>query len=321
MTAALLTLLLAITTGAAGEGTPQRADSPAPFLVAVLRRDGIVNPFAAFDGKNWSAPWPDDLRAAEIPLNLESAPEKWWGRAGRPEQMTVWVAGESRGALRLARPTVMRPMCQARLAVTSDYQSREPAPPPLVQPFPKDGLAISGGQHVDPIEVVARDDAARVRIGALLQAPVDSAEDMAVDAFTDWKHPVRRDERRKRPIQIEAMYRAPMDEPGWTAHYVEAVREYTPGPADAGCGLVTFASGWILTGPDGKSHAKLGARVTYCDRRGVIYMLPLGIFKVRGHAYWAYQLSGYGQEGYVISRPQPKVVMQEVFYSAGDCPL
>ena len=83
-------------------------------------------------------------------------------------------------------------------------------------------------------------------------------------------------------------------------YYVEAVREYPPRAGDAGCGLVTFASGWILAGPDGKSHAKVGARVTYCDRRGVIYMLPLGMFKVRGHAYWAYQLSGYGQEGYAI---------------------
>jgi hypothetical protein len=50
-------------------------------------------------------------------------------------------------------------------------------------------------------------------------------------------------------------------------------------------------------------------------------MLPLGVFKVRGHAFWVYQLSGYGQEGYAVSHPQPKVVIQEVFYSAGACPL
>lgn len=321
MTAALISLFLAITAGAARERTPQPAAPPAPFLVAVLRRDGIVSPFAAFDGKNWSAPWPGELRWTEIPLGLESVPAKWWGKGGPIERMAAWVDGESRGALRLARPNVVRPMCEARLGVTSDYQSREPVPPPIVQPFPKDGLAVSGGQRVEAIEVVARDNPDRIKLATLLARPFDTAEDTAADAFTQWKHPVGREDRRKRPIQIEALYRAAMDESGWTAYYVEAIRDYPPGAADQQCGLVTSGSGWILVGPDGKSHAKVGARVTYCDRRGAIYMLPLGVFKLHDRSYWAYQLSGYGQEGYAIARPQPKVVMQHVFYSAGECPL
>jgi hypothetical protein len=319
MTAVLISLLLAITAGAARERTPQPAEPPARFVVAVVRRDGIVSPFAAFDGKDWTAPWPGNLRSTEIPIDLASVPAKWWGKSGPVERMALWVDGESRGAVRLARPTVVRPMCEGRLGVTSDYQPREPAPPPIVQPFPKDGLAVSGGQRVEAIEVVARDDPDRLKLAPLLTKPFDTAEDTAVEAFTEWKHPVRREDRRKRAIQIEALYRAPMDQPGWTAYYVEAIREYPPGPADEECGLVTSGSGWILIGPDGKSHAKVGARVTYCDRRGVIYMLPLGVFKLRDRSYWAYQLSGYGQEGYAIARPQPKVVMQEVFYSAGEC--
>ena len=47
-------------------------------------------------------------------------------------------------------------MCGARLGLTSDYKSRETAPPPTVQPYPKDGLAISGTQPIEAIETVPR---------------------------------------------------------------------------------------------------------------------------------------------------------------------
>ena len=321
MIAALVFLLLAIATPSPADQAPSSRDEPTPFLVGVLRRDGIVTPFASFDGKNWNAPWPADLHFVEIPFGLESVPGKWWGKGGPIEQMTAWVDGVSRGPVRLSRPIVIRPMCQPRLGLASDYQSAEPAPPPVAQPFPKDGLTVSGKQRVDPIEVIARGSPERVKIAALLSEPFNAAEDEAVEAFTQWKHPVRRDDRRKLAVDIEALYRAPMDEAGWTAYYVEAARQYAPGAADQDCGLVTSASGWVIIGPDGKSNSRFGARVTYCDRRGVTYMLPLGLLKVRGRTNWVYQLSGYGREVYGIVHPRPKAVTQEAFYSSGECPL
>jgi len=110
-----------------------------------------------------------------------------------------------------------------------------------------------------------------------------------------------------------------MDEPGWTAYYIEAVKRYEPEPEDEGCGLVTSASGWMVVAPDGKRSATLAARVTYCDRRDVAYMLPLGLVPVQGRSYWAFQLSGYGREGYLVVRPTPKRIESDVKYSAGVC--
>jgi hypothetical protein len=122
------------------------------------------------------------------------------------------------------------------------------------------------------------------------------------------------------PVELEALYRAPMDVSGWTAYYIEAVKRYQPGPEDDGCGLITSASGWMSMAPDGKRSARLVAQVTYCDRRDVTYMLPLGLLTVDSKTFWAYQLSGYGREGYVIVRPTPKRVESHVKYSAGMCP-
>jgi hypothetical protein len=319
MIATLVLLLLASTMYAPAQQPTARKENTPPFLAGVLRRDGVVVPFASFDGKDWTAPWPASTRLVEIPIGPDSVPRKWWGKSGPVEQMTAWVDGMNRGPLTINKLATTPVMCETQLGLASSYQPPQPAPPLLVQPFPKDGLAVSGSQAVEPIETLSASSSDWGPTVALLGEPFDKAEEEAVDAFTAWTHPVRREDRRKLPIELEAMYRAPMDEPGWTASYVEAVRRYPPGPGDDDCGLVTSARGWIIAGPDGKRTFRLTARVTYCDRRGVVYMLPLGLFKARGRTYWAYQLSGYGREAYVIAHPQRKAIMQEVISSPANC--
>jgi hypothetical protein len=316
---AVLVLLLVTPVG----HEPADAADTAPFVVAVLRRDGLILPFGSFDGKNWRLSWPEDLRYIEVPFDLQSVPRDWWGKPGPLTQLKAWVNGVNRGLIHLHLGTLKRLplMCATRLAIATDYKSAEPPAPVFVQPFPKDGLAVSGDQPVERIEVVAPGSPEWMATAREMTAEFDAAEERAARRFTAWKHPFTIVERRHFVPQIEALYRAPMDEAGWTAHYLEAVRLYPPGPEDRGCGLVTSASGWMATGPNGKRSFKLQARITYCDRDGVSYMLPLGLVKARERSYWAYQMSGYGREGYMIVRPRPKEIVTEVQYSAGTCPF
>ena len=296
----------------------ERGDSAA-FTVAVLRRDGIVSPFAVFDGKQWTTPWPSDLHSLDLPIDMNAIPQKWWGKSGPVSEMNAWVDGVNRGPIHLERSRVLPLMCEPRVALVSDYRSTEAAPSSPEPPFPKDGLAISGTQPVGRIEILSSDSPEWTPTATFLAAEFDSAENAAIEAFTAWKHPVPRAARRKLSVELEALYRAPMDAPGWTAYYLEAVKRYPPGPEDDECGLVTSASGWMAVGPDGKRSAKLAAEVTYCDRRDVTYMLPLGLLTVDAKTFWAFQLSGYGREGYAIVRPTPKRLESHVKYSAGVC--
>jgi hypothetical protein len=316
---ALLSLLLVVP---ARPEAPDAADTP-PFLVAALRRDGIVIPFASFDGKYWRAPWPLDVEPKERPATLDAVPRTWWGKTGPLSQLTAWVNGVSRGVihLHLGKPAVLRVMCDTRMALATDYRSAEPMPPAAAQPFPKDGLAVSGAQRVDPIQIVAPESPEWTAAMREMTVDFDAAEERAAASFTDWKHPFSKVERRRFRPQIEAMYGAPMDEAGWIAYYLEAVRLYPPGPQDRGCGLITSASGWMAVGPNGKRSFNLRARITYCDREGVRYMLPLGSIKARERSYWAYQMSGYGNESYVIVRPHQKEILTELSYPAGNCPV
>jgi hypothetical protein len=321
--AVFILLLLSLASQLAGEPRPHTApdnNGARPFAIGVLRRDGVVSPFAAFDDKHWTAPWPVDVHMLDLPIDVQGIPSKWWGKVGTVSEMTAWVDGVNRGPIHLLRPALLPLMCERRIALSSDYHGEQTEAPSLLPPYPKDGLAVTGTQRVEPIEILSAQSREWASTAVSLASEFDRAEQDAVRAFTDWDHPVSHEERRQMPVELEAMYRAPMDEAGWTAYYVETVKRYTPGVEDDDCGLVTSASGWMAVGPNGKRAAKLNARVTYCDRRDVTYMLPLGLIPVDGRSYWAFQLSGYGREGYLVVRPTPKHVEMNVRYAAGLCP-
>jgi hypothetical protein len=321
-TSARIVFLLLLLVVPARGGVRTAADT-APFLVAALRRDGIVTPFATFDGKSWKASWPEVVEAEDVPASLKTVPAEWWGKPGSQSQLTAWVNGVSRGVihLHLGRPALLRVMCDRRPSLASDYRSSEPAPPLTTQPYPKDGLAVSGDQRVGAISILTAESSEWSAAAREMTVEFDEAEERAARGFTAWKHPFSKVMRRRFPPQLEAMYGAPMDEAGWTAYYIEAVRLYPPGPDDRQCGLVASAYGWMAVGPNGKRSFDLRARITYCDREGVRYMLPLGLINANERSYWAYQMSGYGRESYMIARPRPKQILTEVQYSAGSCPF
>jgi hypothetical protein len=326
MTAVLLILLSILTLQTRGTSAAQDPaeksgrNEPAPFTLAALRRDGIVSPFAVFDGKRWSVPWPTDLAADQRRVKT-GIPVQWWGKTGPLTEMVAWVDGINRGVVHLTRPVLLRVMCEWRLGLASDYQSEQSLPPQPVQPYPKDGLAVSGTQQVDAIEIVSAQSPEWTPTAAYIKEEFDLAEQEAIRHYTDWRNPIPLSVRRNTPVELEAMYRAPMDQEGWTAYYVEGVKRYAPGPDDDGCGLVASASGWMMVGPKGKRSVKLHGDVTYCDRRGVTFMLPLGLIKAQGKSYWAFQISGYGREGYMVVRPTPNRAETVTHYSAAFCPL
>ncbi len=291
------------------------------FVIGVLRRDGMILPFASYDGRNWQARWPADTRYMELPITLESIDREWWGRAAPPQSMTLWADGKARGELKLTAPVMLRLACGPRLGLSTDYHPAEMPPPPTEQPFPKDGLVVSGSQTIAAIENVPADAPERKMVPQAIAEEFDKREDVASSQFTSWRHPMKKQERRQIPIEVEALYRAPMDDEGWTAYYVEAVRKYKPGPKDEGCGLVTSASGWLRTGPNDKQDAELTAQLTYCDRYGATYMLPLGLVQVRSGTHWVYQIAGYEREAYLIAKPTRRTVERVLSYPAVVCPF
>lgn len=313
--AALFVAAAIALTGAA----PERADRQR-FSLGVLRRDGLLVPFASFDGKHWQEPWPETTFEVARPIGLGDVPPKWWGAAGPDAAWTAWFPEAPKRPLKLERPVSMRVFCTEHFAVVTDY--RGGAFDPREPTVPKDALATAGEVAVEPITSISVHAPDAAKLIAIITSDFDRAEQRATERFTEWKHPYPADARRKFPIVLEAFYRSSerTAKGAWRVSYVEAVRHFPPSPVDGNCGLITFARGWILEREGKPARIDLGARIAYCDRNEVSFMLPLGRIHVADEAYWVYQVSSWRDEYYSVARVRPDDVRPVVAAEGGFCP-
>src|SRR6187551_1571749 len=123
------------------------------FSVAVLRRDGVMIPFAAYDGKSWSVPWPGSALNLPLPIALSDIPKPWWGPISPTAAWTAWLPDEVTKPVKPIRPAQVPVFCGAHLAIATDYRGaalteREPT-------VPKDGIATAGDVTILPITQVS----------------------------------------------------------------------------------------------------------------------------------------------------------------------
>src|SRR5436190_18306005 len=95
--AATFALVAALAAGIAA------SEPPRGFTVGVLRRDGLLIPFATFDGKGWRNHWPPPQLVLTVPINIGSIPLRWWGPPGPREIWQASVEGAS-SPLRVVQP-------------------------------------------------------------------------------------------------------------------------------------------------------------------------------------------------------------------------
>jgi hypothetical protein len=289
------------------------------FTLGILRADGLLVPFASYDG-GWSVPWPTSLRNLTLPISLRDVQDKWWGAAGPEAPWTAVLRGGEKRPLALAGLRQVRIFCTPRVGVQTNYAGSPPAPddPTVV----KDGVAVAGDVTVLPVESVPRASPDWTSMARRIANKFDEAERDAANGFTSWKHPYSADERRSYPIQLEAFYRSNEQtrRGAWRASYVEAVRTFPVRPEDKGCGLITYAFGWVLEQAGKEPRVELRARVTYCDRDQVSFVQPFGRFALGNDVYWVYQLSSWRDEAYIVSRIRPDDVDPMVIAEGGNCP-
>lgn len=290
------------------------------FSLGVLRRDGLLVPFATFDGREWSVPWPDTDVNATLPISIADVPKKWWGAPGPGAPWTAWIRDEDPRPLKLVKPAQMPVFCGGHIGLATDYHGGgiDPREPTVA----KDGLAIAGDVTLEPvIEVSVYAPDAKVLIAAITD-DFNREEALAARHFTTWMHPFSASERRAYPIELEAFYRTTQTTARgtWRTTYVEAVRRFPALSGDQGCGLITFVRGWVTEQTGRKPVINLGARITYCDRAEVSFMQPFGRLTVDKDVYWVYQISSWRDEVYSVARVRPEDVVPVVAVAGGGCP-
>ena len=296
------------------QGTFRAADSRTDaFAVGVMRRDGAIVPFAAFDGKRWSIGWPAPSREIEIPINIESVPKGWWGPTGPlREWQLVLPSGETR-TVHVTQPDWVESHCVRQVALRTDYRSDLAVPPPEEQPYPKDGLVISPPRPIERIEHLAKDgEEAQGLLDAVREA-FNKSERETADHFG---HPFKQAEREKFAIELEAVYAFGTLA---RAYYVEAGRTYAARPNRDEC-LIAFGTGWFKKETVYWTR-KLDMAVDLlpCDRYGGSYMLPLGVLRIGARTFWIVQYSGWDRERYVVAEIKKDTVEAAVVKGGGGC--
>jgi hypothetical protein len=328
MTGRVVLVLLALAAIAPRAPVPRaqerEEERPGRGALAILRRDGLLFPFASFDRDLWNVTWPVDIDRLKIPPAFSTVPPKWWGTRTPDRWRVRLTTGEDR-VIEARNPQTFSVFCERRLGVRTTYEPSLPVPIG-VDPFPKDGLAITGSVPIEPIEIVNLAAPEAAFLASALIKEFNRVEDQTLNNVarnTRWNHPIDSEDRHKLPIRLESWYRSPID-PSWTVSYIEAVRQYPPGPQDKGCGLETLVSGWVFHENGAlKSRMILGAKTTYCDRVGATYMLPLGLVRPKERPYWVFQLSGWDDEWYdvaAVGRQNVQFVVEVQARGATGCP-
>lgn len=294
------------------------ADEPrAAFAVGALRRDGVIVPFAAFDGKRWSSPWRPPSLEVTVPIDLRAVPARWWGPT---KALDVWQArllgpAAPPRALRVVQPDWVDVHCVRQVGLRTDYVASADIPPRTVQPYPKDGLAVSPGHPVESIAVLPPEGPEAQALSRALAEAFNNAERKIEDQGDG--HPISRRAREGVAPTIEAVY-AHGDHP--RVYYVEASRPYRQlGAGPGGCTAVAFGTGWFVS--EGSQVRSLLTVVDLlgCNRTGASYMLPLGVVREGGRLFWLAQFSGWDHERFVVAEIKPKTVEAVMSVWGGGC--
>jgi hypothetical protein len=283
------------------------------FAVGVLRRDGVILPFAVFDGKKWSSPWPGPTGDLTVPIDLRAVPKGWWG-VGAPLEMWQIAPGDGAGAARIVQPDWVNIHCARYVGLRSDYQPPQPAPPRTTQPYPKDGLAVSPPHAIDRVEILPP---ASPELRALLPAVHTAFNDAERDVESQYGHPISRRAREGIAPTVEAVY-AYGDSP--RVYYVEALRPYRQlGQQVGDCSAVGSGTGWFVRSGGEVRLLTMVVDILNCDRQSASYMLPLGVVRLNDRLFWLAQFSGWDHERYVVLEVKKKSVDVVVNRWGGSC--
>jgi hypothetical protein len=284
----------------------------AAFTVGVLRRDGIVVPFATFDGRNWTPHWPRPSVELTVPINLESVPSGWWGPTGPLASWEAWVAGSGeRQTIHVRQPDWIDVHCLRQIGLRTDYRAGEFPPPPQEQPYPKDGLAVSPPRPIERIDTIPSAGNEASAMTSALHEAFNAAEQRTARKFN---HPIKASVRERMAPTIEAVYAHGGDP---RVYYVESRREYrAPGGE---CPLVAFGTGWFVREKGVWRPLSMAVDALNCDRLGGSYMMPLGVVRTGTRVFWLVQFSGWDHERFVVVEPRAKSVDAIINAWGGGC--
>ncbi len=282
------------------------------FTVAIVRSDGGLVPFAAYDDGRWEPAWPEADQATDA-KTIDSVPSVWRRRGGRvPDVWRVWPAsGGTPIDAKVSGLEVVEAHCSGQVALKTNLRKVK-AEHPL-----KVGIAVdSSSVPVGAVEQVRRSDSVWAAAERAVMANFSRLE-TAQAARNGEQLP------RETPVpltQITALYREAKS--ARSPLYFVAEKKYrTPRfSQDPQCSALTISTGWLVP-TDAGTFTVLDPKVfvTNCDAKEARTGLPLAAFRVSGQLFWVLQEHGYEDETYLIAEIREVEVRYPIDVNGGGC--
>ena len=281
--------------------------SPPAVIVAVIRNDGILLPYAAFSGGTWDSPGPgwrhtgdeDDTSGPDDPG------KSWFEMIGRT--ITTWHAAASAGrseTLHVSGAVRIQVDCTDNWGLRTD---RKPVGKKSEAGWPA-GIALSGDAAAVAMRDVAGDAGEARAFLELIRAPFDESEAAAKVAPAQ-----------QASIKLTGLYRSLGTVDGRAIYFVEAERDYTVTSPGGVCGPVTRFQAWMTRQGDAWRWLDRIVYLTDCDGKEANDVTPLGILSLDGRTYVFAVENGYEDTRYSVLEVGASAIGHLLTIGEGGC--
>jgi hypothetical protein len=308
---ALVLVLVAVPPWSSIKFSSVKDPSPASFLVAVLRADGVLVPFAQYGNGGFYNPWPKPQPCRgctdEIyPHSLGELPQPWFVQGGSMPKK--WYFRSPNGALTVLKTLKIAEVenhSQKNWAVRTDFPHER-----VELPHHRNiGIAITANIR---IESMSESKPELEGLTSFIKEAFDAEETMKIERLANsdpsgtaslFKFGLSESAAvRKKAEMITKFYRSESPINGEYLYYFQATKKYEI-PRLASSGHVSLFSGWasVAAREEGQLGVILSEIVfTDTDMKGPTTSLPLGVLKVSGRTFIFVEEHGWENESYVI---------------------
>ncbi|MFQ5759417.1 MAG: hypothetical protein ACE5HM_00425 [Acidiferrobacterales bacterium] len=329
---------------------------PDHFWLGILRKDGVLTPFAFYDKGNWSTPWPaylevgesgqtkdtskislpafevsNDYRLSPKTASLDALPAAWTGGIpGMPTRWYLWPREGHQQLIEVTKATQYESHCVYNWGLLADYPDAETARPNH-WPRPKAGIVSSTSLEVSPmVKADIASEESRQTL-SLIRMTFHKLEAKRISNIQSkgyvgshlkyTGHPVSEQERDKSEFLVERIVKNATPMNGRTIYYVEMRRHYRKPEhfSDQSCDGITWFTGWLLKDNGRFSILNTRASLTDCDMKGADSADPDHMISVGANDYVVSVNYGYESEYYTVGQITNAGLRQLVSRSGGGC--
>jgi hypothetical protein len=285
-----------------------------PFKVSILRKDGILIPFAEYREGKWSAPLPKREGYGSSENSLADLPEAWFVKDN--EFSTTWYFRQIDGppqTLKAGQTVKVQNHCQENWGLSSDYPGK---PVEANTVHHNLGMALDLENRIDnPFELTNSSPESKVVI-SFIQTAFDKAEAPMIREFNASINQVSvsnpsphftpypsDDDRKKMKLDIRKLYRYRSAIDNQYFYYFEVLKEYKK-PLDSHdpmCDKVSAYSGWMRqNNREGPILLDSQLTLTDCDMKEIEFIKPLGILTMGERTFIFTEDHAWESESYSI---------------------